>query len=227
MDWVSTDEFLRLTVQLQMEEPAASFEPRAASTPNFLIRSVCSKLVARSPQLAYRTTIFTSFFRNDNDLHNLLARDRRAHFLIGERGLLDLVLGCSRRHNHQAAQFSVDLHRNLDLVFRRQSRIVLRPWSFQQVASLAGHLPQFVRQIRSHGREQQSDVALHVQDQRRGNLPTGNCLLCSVNFVHQFHDGRDAGIEVPASLEIMADALDGLVQFALNRASLWRQRHCL
>ena len=43
--------------------------------------------------------------------------------------------------------------------------------------------------------------------------------------VHQFHDRRDAGIEVPTALEIVADALDGLVELALNWRADRRERH--
>ena len=50
--------------------------------------------------------------------------------------------------------------------------------------------------------------------------------LRGVKFVHQLHDGCDAGVEVPAALEIVADALDGLVQFALDFARFRRQRRC-
>src|ERR1700688_2059373 len=47
-----------------------------------------------------------------------------------------------------------------------------------------------------------------------------------IEGVHQLHDCRDARVEVPAALEVVADALDGLVKFALDRACLWRERSC-
>ncbi len=73
-----------------------------------------------------------------------------------------------------------------------------------------------MRQVRRHGREHECDVAPHVGDQRSGDFAGG---LGAINLVHQFHDGRDAGVEVPAALEVVAHALDGLVELALKVAS--------
>src|SRR5208282_6561293 len=39
-------------------------------------------------------------------------------------------------------------------------------------------------------------------------------------------DGRDAGVEVPAALKVVADALDGLVEFALDLTRLRREGCC-
>jgi hypothetical protein len=50
-----------------------------------------------------------------------------------------------------------------------------------------------------------------------------NGLLGPVQHVHQFHDGGDAGVEVPAPLEVVADTLYGLVQLALDGARRRRQ----
>jgi hypothetical protein len=107
----------------------------------------------------------TSFFGTTMTFTICFAGDGGSHFFVGERRLLDLIFGGARRDHHQAAQLAVDLHRNFDLILRRQRRIVLRPRSFQQIAGLAGHLPQFVRQIRRHRRQQQRDVALHLGHQ--------------------------------------------------------------
>ena len=43
-------------------------------------------------------------------------------------------------------------------------------------------------------------------------------LFRAVKRVHQFHDGGDAGVEVPAALQVVGHTLDGLVKLALDLA---------
>src|SRR5437764_1687598 len=69
--------------------------------------------------------------------------------------------------------------------------------------------------------EQQDEIALHGRKQRPRQLLVLHC----VQFVHQFHDGSDAGIEVPATLKVVRHALDRLVQLALYLTSFGRLRH--
>src|ERR1700722_8336547 len=199
LDWFSTDECLRLTRQLQR---------------------VRASLLSNDDLSHYD---IHQLLRHHDRLHDLLAGDGDLHFLVFGGSLLDCVFARGRRNRYQAAQLSIYLHGNFNFVFCRQRRVVLWPRSFQQIASLSGHLPQFVGHIRSHGSEQQSDIPLEVGDQPGGNFSSGPGRFGGVDLVDQFHDRGDAGIEVPASLEIFGDALDRLVQFALQRTRGWGQ----
>ena len=78
-----------------------------------------------------------------------------------------------------------------------------------------------MRQVGRHWSQQQNDVALDIGDQSDGYLVRRT--LRAINFIDQFHDRGDAGIEMPASLEIVTHALDGLVQFALDGSCFRRQ----
>src|SRR5271155_230123 len=90
---------------------------------------------------------------NVDCFHDLLACYRRLHFLIGERTLDDEVLSSVSRHNNAAAQLAVDLHWNLQFFFLGESSIVLWPGSLEQVSLFPEHLPQFMGEIGSEGRE--------------------------------------------------------------------------
>src|SRR5208282_179653 len=74
--------------------------------------------------------------------------------------------------------------------------------------------------------EQQNEIALDVGQERCGYGIACDRFFRGVERVHEFHDRRNAGVEVPASLEVVAHALDGLVQLALNRSRLGRERRC-
>src|ERR1700683_1315974 len=67
---------------------------------------------------------------------------------------------------------------------------------------------------------------LHFGQERGRNGLLRDRFLGTVELVHKFHDGGDASIEVPAALKIVANALDGLVKFALDLACRWRKGRC-
>ncbi len=48
----------------------------------------------------------------------------------------------------------------------------------------------------------------------RGNLTGGELRIRGLDIVHQFHDGGNAGVEVPAALEIVRDLGNRLVQLS-------------
>ena len=58
------------------------------------------------------------------------------------------------------------------------------------------------------------------QRQRGGKFARTDFIFRSVKLVHKFHDRGHGRVEVPAPLEIYRDALDGLVQLALNLPGL-------
>src|SRR2546421_2448087 len=73
---------------------------------------------------------------HDDDLHHLLARHSRANFLVGQSALTHDTFGGVRRHDNAATQLAIDLHRNFDFFFLRQSRIVFRPRRSEQAGLL-------------------------------------------------------------------------------------------
>src|SRR5271168_1692736 len=162
--------------------------------------------------------------RNEDCFHDLLARDRRLHFLIGERALDDEIFGCIGGHDHAAAQLAIDLHRNFQFFFFGKLRVIFWPRRFEQVSLFTEHLPEFVGEIGSEGREQQNKVALHVGQKWRRDGVLCYRVFHVIQHIHQLHDRRDAGIEVPAPLKVIAYAFDGLVELALDLPCLWRER---
>ena len=153
----------------------------------------------------------------------MFARNRCFHFFISQSMLDHELLGRIGGYEDASAQLAVDLHRDLDLFFFGERGVILRPWCMQETSLLSQHLPEFVSQIRRKGRQQQHDVALHLRQERHWDGFPGNCIFRAVQNVYQLHDRRDAGVEVPAPLEIVADAFDGLMQFTLDGACVRRQ----
>src|ERR1035438_6518670 len=116
MDWVSTDEFLRLTVQLQQGEKRNHRGHRGS-------QGNAKSLVILCVSCGYRTLSHHNIhelLRHDDDLHNLLARNRRAHLFVSECSFLDLKFVRARRHYHQPAQLPANLHGDLDFVLRSE-----------------------------------------------------------------------------------------------------------
>ena len=85
---------------------------------------------------------------------------------------------------------------------------------------MAEHLPELVREVGGEGSEQEDEVALHVGHQLggRGRFAFLDGVFVSIELVDQLHDGGDGGVEVPASAEVVGDALDGLMELALDLA---------
>src|SRR5437588_6287750 len=88
---------------------------------------------------------------NDDHFHDLLPAGEYLHLFVGKRELTDFIVGGAGRNYYLAAQFAIHLHRNLDLVFFRERGIVSRPWSLQQIRTLAHLLPKLVSKIGSEG----------------------------------------------------------------------------
>src|SRR5438552_8711162 len=163
------------------------------------------------------------FARDVDLLHDLLACNGGGHFFIPERAGENEFFGRIGGHDNAAAQLAIDLHRNLDLFFLGEHGVVLWPWSLQQISLFTEHFPEFVCQIGSEGVQQEYKVTLHHGQKRRGDCVLSNRFFSAVQYVHQLHDGRDTGVEMPASLEVVADAFDGLVQLALDGTCCGRQ----
>src|SRR5215471_10675095 len=139
-----------------------------------------------------------------------------ADLFIRQSSLLHEILRAVCGNSDLAAELPVDLDGILDLLLLRQGGIVFRPGMAQEVVLLSQGFPEFCRQIGGKGREQEHDLALNIGYKRRRKAPASNLLLCSIEFVHKLHDGGNAGIKVPSSLEIIGYALDGLMELALD-----------
>src|SRR5215467_7680819 len=117
-----------------------------------------------------------------------------------------------------STKLAVDLHRVNDHLFLGQLRIVLRPGLAEKTGFFSQSLPEFSGEVRRERRQQQDQLALGVAKQLGRELAGRNLRFRAIQLVDELHDGRHAGIEVPASLEVVSNALDCLVKLALNLA---------
>src|SRR6266851_2536123 len=171
--------------------------------------------------------------RNHANLYNLLASDRGEYFSVGEGYFFDMLFRRVGGNHNPAAHFAVDLHGEFDFVFLRERGVVLRPWCAEQTRFLPESLPKLVREVGRERCEHQDEAALGVGQKCYRHFGCGCFVfpfsLGRIHGVEQFHDRGDASVEVPAPLEVVGNALDGLVKLTLQPAGFWRQlgRHGL
>src|SRR6185312_3896787 len=120
-------------------------------------------------------------------------------------------------------ELAVDLYRILDFVFLGQSWIVLRPGTTKEIIFFAKNLPQFAGEIRRKGLQQDHNFPLHVSEERRRKAAGCNFIFCAIESIYELHDGRNAGIEMPAAMEIVSNFLNRLVKLALKLADFGRK----
>src|SRR5277367_5403804 len=94
--------------------------------------------------------------------HDLLAGDRRLHFLVGQRAFDHEVFGSVGGDNNSTPQLAVDLYRDFKLFFFGERGVVLRPGRFEQVSPFSKHFPEFVSEVGSEGCEQQREIPLDL-----------------------------------------------------------------
>src|SRR3954471_885826 len=98
----------------------------------------------------------------------------------------------------------------------------------QELIFLAQSLPKFVGEVWRKWSQQEHEIPLQARNECRGNGAFADCRLGAVEIVDQCHDCRDASVEVPATVQLVGDALDCLVQLALKltcfrRKILWNR----
>src|SRR6185295_6609911 len=88
-----------------------------------------------------------------------------------------------------------------------------RPALAEHRAFLAEFLPNLLREIWRERREHQSNFFEHS-----GHRGGRDIRLFGIQHVDQLHDGSDAGVEVPARLEIFGEFFYRLVELAEDGA---------
>lgn len=156
------------------------------------------------------------FVFDDDHFYELLAFERFLYFFIVEGGDADdFVIGIVS-DGEAGAHFAVELDDDFYLVFLGEDGIELGPrMSEKGVGVFAESGPEFRGEIRGERVEQEYKVSLHFRSEGyRSSGVSGEKFLFDHAGVEEFHHGRNRCIEVPASLEIAGDAMNGLVQFS-------------
>src|SRR5580704_6765227 len=78
---------------------------------------------------------------NDDLFYDLLPGDQSFDLWISQGSLANDVFRGTRGHDHYTTQLAVDLHRDFNLIFFCQHRIIFRPGRFEQTFLLAQHFP--------------------------------------------------------------------------------------
>src|SRR5215471_18812454 len=120
-------------------------------------------------------------------------------------------------------EFAIDLHGVDDLFFLRKCWIEFRPGVAKQAVLLSQPLPELCGKVGRERGQEHDQLALGVGEYLGRELAGGNFIFRAVKLVDELHDRRHGGVEMPASLEIVEDALDGLVQLALDGTRLGRE----
>src|SRR5580692_10830822 len=107
---------------------------------------------------------------NDDLFYDLLSGDGSFYLRIRQRSVADYLFRGPRRYNHYASQLAVDLHRDFNLIFFCQHRIIFRPGRFEQTFPLAERLPQFVCEVRRKRSQQQNEVSFDLRQILRRNV---------------------------------------------------------
>ena len=94
-------------------------------------------------------------------------------------------------------------------------------FSRARLVSMPQHLPQLFRDVRRHRRKHQQQHFQSPLQNHRAKLDVQRFLRMKI--VHQLHHQRDGGIEVPAHLEIVGDALQRLMRLAHQQLFLRRR----
>ena len=222
------DQLRVLTAEIQDDNPAA----RAQSNgPRFSTR--LSSMAAAVPELPRNLPFERSLVRGisrakrllHDDIHQLLRHDNRLYDFLAHEQLCDarIVHGAFDQflfadaiiHQHLAAHAPVDLDHDLKLLFFGQIFAELWPFDSRKAARMPEHFPELLADVRSHGRKHQHQEFEHIF--RNSGIRAVIERLLRLQFIHQLHDQRHGGIEMPARFEILGHAPQRLMRLAEQR----------
>ena len=156
------------------------------------------------------------FPRHDDDLPDRLSLHEPLHVFIGERRLFDLLPGRIGDHGDLAAQLALDLDHQGDLVPLQGLGVGLGPGGVHEGFGVSQFPPQDSSDVRDDGGEKKHDGFESFLEQRSFRCFVGwgfriPAFPPAGQFVDEFHDGGDGGIEGVAPSDVVAHLDDGLV----------------
>src|SRR5438045_1394634 len=129
------------------------------------------------------------FVGHNDHPHNLLAGDCSFDLLICQGKFADFFIWGADCNHNVAAVLTVDLDWDLNLILFGQLRIEFRPRLAQQDILMAERLPQLRSKIRSKWRDEQYEIPQRICYLLSRDYAVRELLVCSIQSIHQFHDG--------------------------------------
>src|SRR4029450_3773822 len=87
------------------------------------------------------------FPRNNNFFCDLLSSNCALYFVVRQSGGKNGIVSGPRGYDDPTPHIAVNLHRNFNFFFRRESGVVLWPCCAEDASLLRQHLPQLMREI--------------------------------------------------------------------------------